>query len=379
MSTSNTTKPTTMEELLASFEKKQLTLQTNQEVEGLVMAKTDKEIVLDLEIKSDGVLSTKDLTAEQFEAIKVGKMLKAFVRYPENDSGQVVLSLTKIVHQDRGGRDGRGNDKRNAIWNKVSQAKSQNTKLTGIITELNKGGLLVEVDGLRGFLPGSQMNVYKICSLIKKEEDLIGQTVGFNVIEVDQSNNKLIFSQKEQPSDELKKALTNYKQNQKVSGKVIGSFIFGVLVELAEGVYGVVFPQDLAWEKVEDPTSMFKVGQEVEANVFNVDETLGKVSLSIKATMKDPFSEIAEKFETDDVVSGIVSAVTAQGVSFTLKDNVSGASFQVEGFMPSNKMEAGVNYEVGQKLSLLVDNVDLQKRKVNVAPFLTSTTGLIYK
>ncbi len=361
-----------MEELLASFSKKQLSLETNQEVEGLVMAKTDREIVVDLEIKSDGVLSTKDLTAEQFEAIKVGKMLKAYVRYPQNDHGQVVLSLQKFVYQERSGRDGRGSDKRNAQWNKVLQAKSQSTKLNGSITELNKGGLLVEFEGLRGFLPGSQMNVYKICSLIKQQDDLVGQTVDFTVIEVYQPNNKLIFSQKETPAEEVRKAISSYKSNQKVTGKVIGSFIFGVFVELTDGVYGVVFPQDLAWEKIEDPTGMFKVGQEVEANVFNVDDSLGKVSLSIKAMLKDPFAEMAEKFQADDVISGVVAAVTPQGISFTLSDNV-------EGFMAPQKQEQGVNYEVGKKMSLLVDSVDVSKRRVNVAPFLTTTTGLIYK
>lgn len=359
-----------MEELLASLEKKRISLIQGQEIEGLVMAKTDSEIVLDLSIKSDGVLSTRDLTAEQFESIKVGQMLKTYIVYPENQHGQVVLSLNKVVRQER--TSARGTGAKSVVWNKVSQAKSQNTNLTGTITEINKGGLLVEVDGLRGFLPGSQMNVYKICSLIKKEDDLIGQTVDFNVIEVDAQNNKLIFSQKESASDEVKKALAVFKQGQKVSGKVIGSFIFGVFVEISEGVYGIVFPQDLAWEKIEDPASIFKIGQEIEVSVLNVDEQLAKVSLSIKSTLKDPFTEIAEKFQTDDVISGVVSAVTPQGISFTLSEGV-------EGFMPSNKQESGVVYEVGKKMSLLVDNVDASKRRVNVAPFLTSTTGLIYK
>lgn len=356
----------TMEELLASLEKKQIQLQLDQEISGVVMAKSDKEIVLDLGGKADGVLSAKGLSAEQFDKIKVGDTVKAFVVYQENEHGQVVLSLVKGVREQRLGRV---TGPRSVAWNKLIQAKNQGSKVNGVVLEINKGGLLVEVEGIRGFLPGSQMSAYKIGSVIAKEPDITGHTFALTVIEVDQNNNKLIFSQKD-PSGAV--GIEKFKPATKVSGKILGVYLFGLIVELDSAVYGMVFPQDIAWERVEDPSSMFKVGETVEGSVISVDESLSRVNISLKALIKDPFSEIAEKFPADDVISGVVTSVSAVGVSFSLKDNI-------EGFMPSAKQEPGVTYEVGQKLSLLVDNVDARNRRINVAPMLTSTKDLIYK
>lgn len=361
-------KISTMEELLASLEKKQIQLQLDQEISGVVMAKSDKEIVLDLAGKADGVLPAKGLTAEQFDKIKIGDSLKAFVVYQENEHGQVVLSLVKGVREQRLGRV---TGPRSIAWNKLIQVKNQGSKVNGTVLEINKGGLLVEVDGIRGFLPGSQISAYKIGSIIAKEPDITGHTFSLSVIEVDQNNNKLIFSQKDSSSSIGASSLEGFKSTAKVSGKALGVYPFGLILELGVA-YGMVFPQDMAWERVEDPTLLFKVGDTVEGSVISVDESLGKVNVSLKALTKDPFNEIAEKFPADDVVSGVVTSVSAVGVNFSLKEGV-------EGFMPSDKQEPGATYEVGQKLSLLVDNVDSRNRRINVVPMVTSTKGLIYK
>lgn len=362
-------RPSTMEELLASLEKKQIQLQIDQEISGVVMAKSDKEIVLDLEGKADGVLPAKGLSADQFDKIKVGDSLKAFVVYQENEHGQVVLSLVKGVREQRLGRV---TGPRSIAWNKLIQVKNQGSKVNGTVLEINKGGLLVEVDGIRGFLPGSQMSAYKIGSIIAKEPDITGHTFSLSIIEVDQNNNKLIFSQKD-PSGALGTSpLERFKPTTKVSGKALGVYPFGLILELGEAIYGMVFPQDMAWERVEDPFTLFKVGDTLEGSVISVDESLGRVNISLKALSRDPFAEIAEKFQTDDVVSGIVTSISDQGISFELKDKVAG-------FMPSNKQEPGTTYEVGQKLSLLVDSVDSRNRRINVVPMVTSTKGLIYK
>lgn len=354
-----------MEELLASSSKKQIFITSGQEVEGTIISRSDNELIFDLGTKSDGVLSTKELSAEQIDKLKIGDKLKTFVVEMNNGSGQIVLSMQKQVKQERSFR---GSGQRNIHWNKFVQAKSENSKLKGTVTEINKGGLVVEVDGVRGFLPGSQINAYLIGSLLSKEGDIVSQTVEVNVIEIDQQNNKLIFAQKGQVENSN---LSQFKQNQKVNGKVVGIFPFALVVEL-ENAYGTVFPSDMSWDKTEDPNTLFKTGEQIEAQVLGIEQDLSRVNLSIKALSKDPFAEVAQGFQADDVISGVVAAVTAQGVSFTLNEGV-------EGFMASNKQEQGLTYEVGKKMSLLVDSVDAQKRRVNVVPFLTSTSGLIYK
>ena len=114
------------------------------------------------------------------------------------------------------------------------------------------------------------------------------------------------------------------------------------------------------------------MGQSIEVVVIGIDEELGRLNLSIKQLSEDPFSLVAEKFPTDEVVKGEILNVSEAGVSVKLAEGV-------EGLLPAAKMEANVNYEVGQTITVLIDSVDVRKRRINLAPFVTSTEGLIYK
>lgn len=356
-----------MEELLASLSQKKISLQQGQEIEGTVVAVLDKEILLDLSTKSEGVLPKREIPADILKNLKPGDSLKSYVVQVENESGQVTLAFHKPVSiRTRGGRGGRGID-----WARFINAKNQNSKLSGQVLEINKGGLILEVEGIRGFLPGSQIGIDALGKLVEAKSDIVGQNLQAFVIEIDQNNNRLIFSQKGMVSEEVKSKLDSIKNGQEISGKVVVVYPFGAVVE-ASSQFFLVYPQDVTWEKLEDPTSTLKVGDVVKGKVLAVDKDYGRISLSLKALHEDPFTKISENFQTDDVVSVVVSGVSDQGVSFSLKDGV-------EGFMPSSKMESKVTYEVGQKLSCLVDSVDLSRRRVNLVPMLTSTEGLIYK
>ncbi|MDO8619450.1 MAG: S1 RNA-binding domain-containing protein [Candidatus Daviesbacteria bacterium] len=361
--------PQTMEELLASLQSKILTLQFGQEIEGIVVAVLDKEILLDLSTKSEGVLPRRELSPEQQQNLKPGDSLKCFVALVENESGQTTLSMHKQVRVRPS--FGRGRGGKAIDWSRFISAMNQKSKITGTVTEINKGGLILEVDAIRGFLPGSQIGIDALGKLMGKNADVVGQQLTATVIEIDQNNNRLIFSQKGQVDEELKTKLASFKSGAKVKGKISAVYPFGVLVDV-EGNFGMVFPQDITWEKTEDPTATVAVGTEVEAQVTSVEPEYGRIGLSLKQLKEDPFAKIAENFETDDVVSATVSAISAQGVSFILKDNV-------EGFMASNKVPAGTIYEANQKVSCLVDSVDSSRRRVNLVPMLTSTEGLIYK
>lgn len=356
----------TMEELLASQTKKVIILSRNLEVEGIVVAINDREITLDIGAKSEGVLSTRELPKEKLSSLKLGDKIKAFIVTPENESGQTVLALTYQIKQSNSGFRGRGPN-----WSRFIQAQAQKSKLSGKVLEINKGGLIVEVEGSRGFLPNSQVGFELLSKAGKGMEDLIGQTLTITVIEIDQNNNKLIFSQRGQVTDEVKVKLKEFKKDAKVKGKIVAVLPFGLVVNV-EGSEGLVFISDVSWEKVEDLSKLYKAGGEVEVKVLGLDEDLGRLNLSIKQLSDDPFSVLAEKYPTDEVVKGEVISQTEAGVVFKFKDGV-------EGLLPSSKMESATTYEQGKSMSLLVDSVDIQRRRINLAPFITSTEGLIYK
>lgn len=387
MATKNITANVTMEELLASHDtqNKLQSLYRGQEIEGEVLSVTDKEIILDLGTKSEGVLATRDVPPLQLKSLKSGDRIKAFVYIPENESGQVILSYDKqAVGMRLEGPKGRfhgdkSKGRKSIDWTKFVTAQRQKSQLQGKVIELNKGGLIVEAGGVRGFLPNSQVGFELMSKSGDGLEALIGQDLTLTIIEVDQNNNKLIFSERGQVSAEIQARLREFKVGQKVKGKIVAILPFGLVVDVA-GVEGLVFISDVSWDKVEDLSKLFTAGEELEVLVIGLDEELGRLNLSIKQLTEDPFAEKAKQFSVDEVVKGEIIDVSESGVSVSL-DEAEGLALSttVEGFLPASKMDPDARYEAGKSMSFLVDSVDSSKRRINLAPFVTSTAGLIYK
>lgn len=350
-------KKLSMADLLAQEESKIRSVVRNQEVEGEVVAINPQEIILDLGTKSEGVIQKKDLTPEQLENLKLGNKITATVIYPENEYGQVVLGVMRFV--------GRGE---NARFQRFEDLKKEGKSLKGRGVEVNKGGLVVEVDGIRGFLPTSQVSLSAASNL----EDLINKTLDIVVIEVDSKQNKLIFSQKNILTEDIQKELSSLKVGDKVSGEVAAVLPFGVFVSLKDSLEGLVHISEISWERQEDPTAVFKGGEKVSAKVISIDQNTGRVNLSIRQLIDDPFVKSTKELKSDDMVKGTVSKITPQGVTVFLEGGV-------EGIIPESKIESDSNYKVGQTVSCLVDSVDIQRRKLTLAPFVTTTKGLIYK
>ena len=277
----------------------------------------------------------------------------------ENESGQVVLELYKTV-QTRG----RG---ANIKLDKFIAAQKNNQVLKGKGMEVNKGGLVVEIDKVRGFLPSSLVSLSSAANL----EDLIDKDIQVTVVEVDPAQNRLILSQKMTVSDETKAKLSKIKVGDKVEGEVAAVLSFGVVVILDDKVEGLVHVSELSWEKVEDPSTLYKAGDKIEAQVASVDLNTGRVNLSVKQLIGDPFKDKVKDYQPDDIVKATVTKVTGQGIILDVEG--------VEGFIPSSKVEADETYEIGKSLSCLVDSIDEQRRRINLAPFITSTKDLIYK
>ncbi|MBI2595258.1 S1 RNA-binding domain-containing protein [Candidatus Daviesbacteria bacterium] len=367
----------TMAELLAKqdFQPKFLKYSRGQEIEGKVVALLSHDIILDLGTKSEGVLPKKELGPNILESIKLGSRLKVFVIQTENESGQVVLSSDKPTQQSRFDRSGQAQShgaRKNLQWKKFEDALKSGVILKGIGMEVNKGGLVVEVDRTRGFLPSSQVTLSQAADLDK----LIGRELELTVIEVDPNQNRLIFSQKTNISEDIKSKLTTLKIGDTVEGSVAAILPFGIFVTIEgpdfSGVEGLVHISEVSWEKQEDISSLFKVGDSIKAKILSVDNTLGRVSLSIKQLLNDPFVQLIEKFQADDIVKGKISKISAIGVNVDLGEGIIG-------LIHSSKMEGDTKYQVGQEITCMVDSVDSAKRKINLAPFITTTKGLIYK
>ena len=348
---------------MASQVQKITRLFRGQQVEGEVVAITDKEVTLDLGTKAEGILRTHEIPQDQLKDLKIGDKLKAFVYMTENESGQVVLSSHANFKFNDTSIKGHG-----TFWSKFIHAQNQKTKLQARVVEVNKGGLIVESEGTRGFLPNSQVG-FELLS--KGLTSLIGQSLSVIVIEIDQEENRLIFSQRGQVSPEIKTKLHNFKKDQKTTGKIVAILPFGLVIDVG-GIEGLVAISDVSWERTEDLSKLYKIGEEIDVLVLGVDEDLGRLNLSVKQLSQDPFVLLTAKYQADEVVKGEVTSVSEAGVSVKLEEGI-------EGLLPASKMNSDTIYNVGETVKLLMGSVDAKRRRINLIPMVTSTSGLIYK
>lgn len=342
-------KPTTMAELLAATNYQIPALKRGQEVSGKIVLAGPQEILVDIGAKSEGIITGRELSGARdlVSKLSVGDPIEATVLYPENEAGQVVLSLSKLSGARR--------------WTELEEKKKSGEEIEVRAMEANRGGLICDFAGLRGFLPASQLS-----SMPSKIEDLVGTNMSVRVIEVDKVSNRLIFSQKapdKKDLSELIKLLAKVKIGEKYKGVVSAILPFGIFVEIRGKLEGLVHISEISWEKVEDPTSLFKIGDEVEVMVIAKDMTAGRLNLSIKQLLEDPFAKASEKYAKDQKVKGKVARVTPYGVFVTLDAGI-------EGLVHISKVGPNASYNPGDDIECEIESVDVGARKISLVPIV---------
>lgn len=337
-------------DLFAASASKVPSLRRNQEVTGTVVAVSPVEILIDVGAKSEGVVAGRELHAvsDLVSKISIGDRVDATVVSPENDAGQVVLSLRKLSGEKR--------------WEELEEKRDSEEEIGVTAAEVNKGGIICDYLGIRGFLPASQL-----ASVPSSMTDLIGKNLNVRVIEVDRPSNRLILSQKSEETKDLDKILpilTKINIGDTLAGTITAVLPFGVFVEVAidkEKMDGLVHVSELSWEKIEDPTKSFKVGDSADVMLIGKDEDTGKISLSIRQLQKDPFEEVAAKYSEEENVKGTVLRVTPYGVVVSLEGGY-------EGLIHISKIPPEITLDVGKEVDCTVDSVDVKARKISLVP-----------
>lgn len=342
-----------MEELLNSSDYKLHVYRRGDTVEGTLVSVTGKEILIDVGGKTEGIVGEKEW--EQVKGfvseLKPGDKITGIVISAENDRGQLVLSVRRA-----------GSDFR---WQKMEKLLKNGETINVKGVEINKGGLIVEVDGLRGFVPSSQLSMENQSQIHR----MVNRSFPVVVIEVNKEQNRLIFSERTltAAADLVKKLETvksKVKVGEKYKGKVSAVMPYGIFVNLDNGADGLVHISEISWAKVEDISSLYSLNQEVEVLVLGISETDGKLNLSIKQLLPDPWLKIADKYIADKQVSGTVTRITQYGVFIQLEDGV-------EGLMRTSKIPSGTEYNSGDKIECIVESVDLPAHKISLVPVLT--------
>ncbi|MEK7129108.1 MAG: S1 RNA-binding domain-containing protein [Patescibacteria group bacterium] len=292
--------------------------ETEDLVEGPVMAVEKAAVYVDLAPFGIGIIYGIEYmnARDVIKKINLGDVVKAKVVEKENEDGYIELSLKEA--------------RQALIWNEAETAIRDKRGIEVQVKEANKGGLIMEWQGIQGFLPASQLKTEhyprvedgdkeKILRELKK---LVGTRISVTIISASPKENKLIFSEKDLDQKDKQEIIEKYTLGDEIDGTVTGIVDFGVFVKIEEGLEGLVHISEIDWGLVEDPKSLFKVGERVRVKVIEVKD--GKISLSIKALKENPWKSAEHKYKKEDVVDGVVIKFNRHGALVSIEEGVAG-------------------------------------------------------
>ena len=328
-------------------------------VEGIVVFRGKNKLILDIGGVATGIVSGRELrdSFNTFRELKVGDTVLALTLEEENDEGMLVLSL-RMASQEK-------------AWDKFHKLVKDEGTMKFIPTEANKGGLLANIDGIRTFLPVSQLapvnyprvNNADSMEIISRLQKFVGHPFTVKIITMDEEAGKIVVSEREAMSEERAKALEHLKIGDVKEGLVSGLVKFGLFVAF-DGLEGLVHISEIAWGHVKNPSEFAQVGDRVTVRVIGVDGE--KLSLSIKQLSKDPWEEVAERYPVGKKVSGTVVRFTEYGAFLKLEKDLSGLVHLSE-IAHEKVTDPAQSLTIGQKVEAQVINIDVDERRIGLS------------
>ena len=290
-----------------------------QLIDGTVSAIGRARVFVDLPPFGTGIIYGREYmnARDILRKVSVGDSIAAKVVMPENEDGYIELSLKEA--------------RQALIWADAEEAVKRGTVMSLEIKEANKGGLIIEWQGIQGFLPASQLsadNYPRVADgdkdkILSALNDLIGKHLSVVMITADQKEHKLIFSEKGlQEKEEKEEKVGKYEVGDVLTGEVTGAVDFGIFVKVEQGLEGLVHISELDWGLVEDTRALYKVGDKVRVKVIEVKDD--KISLSIKQLKENPWMEAAKKFKKDQIVDAVVIKYNKHGALASIEEGVAG-------------------------------------------------------
>lgn len=324
-------------------------------VEGPVIGVEKSAVYIDLTPYGTGIIYGREYISARdiIKKINIGDVIAAKVVDVNNKEGYIELSLKEA--------------RQALIWSEAEEAIKNRKVLELPVVEANKGGLLIQWQGITGFLPASQLKTEhyprvadgdkdKILEELKK---LVGQKISVSIISALPKEGKLIFSEKNPEQKDKEKIIGKYNVGDEVEGTVTGMVDFGIFVKIEEGLEGLVHISEIDWSLVEDPRLLFKVGQKVNVKIIEIKE--GKISLSIKALKENPWVEAASKYQKDKIVEGVVIKFNKHGALASVEEGIAGL-VHISEFGSEEKLRSKL--ELGKTYSFKITLFDPKEQKM---------------
>lgn len=351
-----TAKKETMESLMEELGDNLMPFSEGDTVEANILAIGGNRIWVDVAGRSLGFVPEREITSKT--GLKVGDKVFCTVVSMEDDEGNVVLSMKRAD--------------REKYWMELQSKFETGEPVSIKITDANKGGLMVDISGIPGFLPVSQLSPAKYPRVAGGDKDeilnrlrqFIGQEMMAKVINCDKEGNKLIFSEKAVSATEVKTKLDKYKIGQKIKGRITGIVDFGLFVSLDPQIEGLVHISEISWSRVSDLSRIYKVGDEVEVMIISIDD--GKISLSLKRLLPDPWVKAASKYKVGDMVAGEVTKITPFGAFVSLDSEIDGL-VHISELSNEHMIDPGQAVELGKEYKFKIISIEPDSHRLGLS------------
>ncbi|NWG34559.1 MAG: S1 RNA-binding domain-containing protein [Chloroflexi bacterium] len=330
---------------------------------GHIASISPSQILVSIGAKSEGLVSGKELeqlSAKEREALEVGQEVYVYVISPEDSNGNVVLSLKRAQEQ--------------ISWDNVDRHLEENNVIESKIIGFNKGGLIALVEGLRGFIPSSQVSALRRMQSTgdtpeQRWQKMIGEPISVRVIEVDRERRRLILSEKAASTESRQSIKERVLEELQVGGVYTGRVTsvanFGAFINV-NGADGLVHLSEISWDHIEHPREALEVGQEVKVKVINIDREKKRIGLSIRALLEDPWKARLERYSVGQLVEGVITRLTKFGAFARLEGDIEGLIHISE--ISENRIEHPKEVlKEGDVKTLRVIRIDPEQRRIGLS------------
>lgn len=319
----------------------------NQIITGRVIGQNEKEIIMDIGFKSEGIIPRSEFSGA--EPPNLGDSIEVYLEKIEDKNGQTILSKEKAVWMKG--------------WLKLMQIHKEEGTVNGTITRRIKGGLVVDVDGIQAFLPGSQIDVRPVQDF----DNFLGKEMEFKVVKINQLRKNVVLSRKALLYNTMKEQreslFEEIEVDQIVEGVVKNITDFGVFVDLG-GMDGLLHITDLSWGRVNHPSEVTKVGETISVKIIDIDKDKLRISLGLKQLTPHPWENVEEKFPVGTKISGKVVSLTNYGAFVELETGVEGLVHISEMSWSRGVHRPDEVVQLGQEVEAKILSIDTEERKI---------------
>ena len=331
--------------------------------QGIIASISKDQILVSVGTKSEGVISGKEyemIPEEELKGLEVGKEISVYIINPEDSNGNLVLSYTQAREEEN--------------WKKAEELMANKTPFESKVVHYNKGGLIVALDGLRGFVPASQISMSRKAAMTgdtpeQRYGKMVGSPITCCVMEVDRERRRLIFSERAASNETREtvkeRIIENLQEGEVRKGRVTSLADFGAFVNI-NGADGLVHLSEVSWDHIKNPAEVLKVGDEVNVKVISVDKDKKRIGLSIRQTQEDPWGDRMAKYKVGELLTAEITRLTKFGAFAKLEDDLEGL-IHISEISEKRIEHAKEVLKEGDKVTVRVIKIDPEAHRIGLS------------